>query len=157
MDRADGTDEDAGGPAEALDRKLCFDVYATNLAFARLYAPLLEPHGLTYPQFLVLSLLWRSESRSMSEIGRNLDLRSNTLTPVLKRLEGLELIVRARVAEDERQVEVMLTEAGRAMQSRLSDVPDCVERATGLTVGEMRDLQQALRRVRANLVKHAAG
>ena len=113
IDNSVGSDVDAQVADDALDRKLCFDVYATNLAFSRFYAPLLEPHQLTYPQYLVLSLLWETESRSMAEIGRNLHLRSNTLTPVLKRLESLGLVVRTRLAEDERRVEVRLTDDGR--------------------------------------------
>ena len=157
MDHSAGSDVDVGETDDALERKLCFDVYATNLAFARVYAPLLEPHRLTYPQYLVLSLLWDTESRSMAEIGRSLHLRSNTLTPVLKRLESLGLLVRTRHVEDERRVEVNLTDDGRAMQSKLSDVPECVERATGLAVGEMRTLQQALRRVRTALMEHTPG
>ena len=90
-------------------------------------------------------------------MGRNLHLRSNTRRRVLKRLESLGLIVRTRVAEDERRVDVTLTSAGHTMQARLVDVPACVEDATGLTVAEMRDLQLALRRVRAILAKHTAG
>ena len=136
---------------DTLDAKLCFDVYATNLAFARIYAPLLDPHGLTYPQYLVLSLLWQADDRTMGEIGDALDLKSNTLTPVVKRLAAADLVIRSRGTVDERQVRVALTGAGRDMRSRLAAVPDCVERATGLDPAEIRALQDQLRRVRANL------
>lgn len=135
----------------SLDDKLCFDVYATNLAFARLYAPLLEPHGLTYPQYLVLTLLWERDNQSMAELGRALSLRSNTLTPVLKRLASAALITRTRDGADERLVRIALTGVGRNLRTKLADVPDCVEEATGLTGTEIRDLQQQLRRVRQHV------
>ncbi|WP_299843201.1 MarR family winged helix-turn-helix transcriptional regulator [uncultured Jannaschia sp.] len=150
------TDQTNRTPTKAqgdnLDAKLCFDVYATNLAFARLYAPLLEPHGLTYPQYLVLTLLWERDDRSMREIGETLYLRSNTLTPLLKRLAAAGYVERARSPNDERQVDVRLTQLGRDMRGRLAEVPDCVERATGLTEPEIRDLQRRLRNVRAHLL-----
>ena len=136
---------------DALDLKLCFDVYATNLAFARIYAPLLEPHGLTYPQYLVLTLLWERDGRGVGEVGDVLDLKSSTLTPVLKRLEGAGLVTRTRESGDERRVRIALTDRGHAMRQTLRDVPTCVEEATGLPEPELRDLQTRLRTVRANL------
>ena len=136
---------------DALDLKLCFDVYATNLAFARLYAPLLEPHGLTYPQYLVLTLLWEHDGRSVGEVGDILDLKSSTLTPVLKRLAAAGLVDRRRDVADERRVRVRLTDLGREMRIRLKDVPACVEEATGLTEPEIRDLQGRLRAIRERL------
>ena len=136
---------------DALDLKLCFDVYATNLAFARLYAPLLEPHGLTYPQYLVLTLLWERDGRSVGEVGDILDLKSSTLTPVVKRLAMAGLVSRQRDVADERRVRVQLTEMGREMRVRLRDVPACVEEATGLTEPEIRDLQTQLRAIREHL------
>ena len=136
---------------DALDLKLCFDVYATNLAFARLYAPLLEPHGLTYPQYLVLTLLWERDGRSVGEVGDILDLKSSTLTPVVKRLAMAGLVSRQRDVADERRVRVQLTEMGREMRVRLRDVPACVEEATGLTEPEIRDLQAQLRAIREHL------
>ena len=141
-------EDGAGGD---LDSKLCFDVYATNLAFARFYAPLLEPHGLTYPQYLVLTLLWERDSRSVGDIGESLSLRSNTLTPVLKRLAAAGLVRRVRETGDERRVRVDLTPLGQEMRRRLEHVPDCVEQATGLSTEETRALQARLRRVRDSL------
>ena len=137
--------------ADALDLKLCFDVYATNLAFARVYAPLLEPHGLTYPQYLVLTLLWERDGRGVGEVGDVLDLKSSTLTPVLKRLEGTGLVTRTRESADERRVRIALTNEGRAMRQTLRDVPACVEEAAGLPEPEIRHLQRKLRSVRADL------
>ena len=136
---------------DALDLKLCFDVYATNLSFARLYAPLLEPHGLTYPQYLVLTLLWERDGRSVGDVGDILDLKSSTLTPVVKRLAMAGLVSRQRDVADERRVRVQLTEMGREMRVRLRDVPACVEEATGLTEPEIRDLQTQLRAIREHL------
>ena len=149
-DRREGAATEAAH-ADALDLKLCFDVYATNLAFARVYAPLLEPHGLTYPQYLVLTLLWERDGRGVGEVGDVLDLKSSTLTPVLKRLEGAGLVTRTRESNDERRVRITLTSEGRAMRQTLRDVPACVEEATGLPEAEIRDLQTRLRTVRANL------
>ena len=143
----------ADGSDDCLDAKLCFDVYATNLAFARVYVPLLEPHGLTYPQYLVLTLLWERNDRSMREIGDVLQLRSNTLTPILKRMAAAALVERRRAPDDERQVRIRLTDMGRDMRHRLRDVPDCVEQATGLTAPELRELQDRLRKVRAHLLR----
>ena len=136
---------------DSLDRKLCFDVYALNLAFARFYAPLLDPHGLTYPQYLVLTLLWEADGRGLGEIGDALDLKSSTLTPVVKRLAAAGLVTRTRGADDERRVEIALTEQGRAMRARLRAVPSCVEEATGLSEPEIRALQRQLRTLRRNL------
>ena len=141
---------------DALDLKLCFDIYATNLAFARLYGPLLEPHGLTYPQYLVLTLLWERDGRSLGELGQVLDLKSSTLTPVLKRLDAAGLVLRRRERGDERRVRVTLTRAGREMREALRHVPDCIERAAGLDEARINALQEQLRAVRANL-RRAAG
>ena len=149
-DRTVGTDG-AGGVEDALERKLCFDVYATNLAFSRLYAPLLQPHGLTYPQYLVLTLLWERDNRTMGELGEALALGSNTLTPLLKRMASSGLIGRERDSHDERRVHVALAEAGRGLRAALRHVPDCVEAATGFAEPDIRALQAQLRLVRVNL------
>ena len=150
-DGSDRAEPASGAIDDALDTKLCFDVYETNLAFGRFYAPLLEPVGLTYPQYLVLSLLWEREDRSVGDLGRQLDLTSSTLTPLLKRLAAAGLVERLRDARDERRVGVSLTEAGRSLRHRLRDLPGCVEEATGLTGPELRRLQDQLRRIRETL------
>lgn len=118
---------------------LCFAVYSTAHAFTRAYRPLLAPHGLTYPQYLVLLLLWSEDGRSVSEIGRPLFLDSGTLTPLLRRLESAGLIRRERDGRDERQVRIRLTEAGRALEESLADVPASIGCAVGLTPQELRD------------------
>src|SRR6187200_2501718 len=98
-----------------LDNQLCFALYSTSLAMTKLYKPLLEELGLTYPQYLAMLVLWEAEPRSVRELGEELGLDSGTLSPLLKRLESLGLVERRRSAEDERRVEVFLTGAGTAL------------------------------------------
>ena len=130
---------------------LCFDVYGLNHAFARIYKPLLGPLGLTYPQYLVMSVLWDASPLPVGRIGARVGLETSTLTPLLKRLEGHGLITRCRAATDERRVEVDLTEAGRALAGRAAHVPSCVEDATGLSAPDIADLRAKLTRLRAQL------
>lgn len=118
---------------------LCFAVYSTAHAFTRAYRPLLAPHGLTYPQYLVLLLLWSEDGRSVSELGKPLFLDSGTLTPLLRRLESAGFIRRERHDRDERQIRIRLTEAGRALEEHLADVPASIGCAVGLTPQELRD------------------
>src|SRR5688572_33233252 len=103
---------DMNGPI-SLDRQLCFSVYGTSMAIQRAYKPLLDAMGLTYPQYLVLNVLWREDRQSVGAIAEQLALESSTLTPLLKRLESAGLVQRARNPENERQVVVALTEQGR--------------------------------------------
>lgn len=107
----------------ALDRQLCFPLYAASRLVTRLYHPLLEPLGLTYPQYIVLLILWEGSPCSVSRIGERALLNSNTLTPLLKRLEQLGYVVRSRSLADERSVEVSLTKAGFALKERCACVP----------------------------------
>ncbi len=104
--------------ALALDRQLCFMLYATSRAVTRAYRPLLEPHRLTYPQYLVLLVLWESGAAAptLKEVGERLDLDSGTLTPLLKRLEQHGWITRGRDPDDEREVRISLTPRGRALR-----------------------------------------
>ncbi|GAB3018248.1 MarR family winged helix-turn-helix transcriptional regulator [Spirosoma pulveris] len=106
-----------------LDNQLCFPLYALSRQVTALYRPLLESLDLTYPQYLVMLLLWETDNRSVGEIGERLLLDSGTLTPLLKRLEQKQLITRTRNPADERQVTIQLTEAGRALQNRAGDIP----------------------------------
>lgn len=134
---------------------LCFDVYAANLAFGRLYKPLLDPLGLTYPQYLVLMTLWAEDGQSVGQIGGALGLDSSTLTPLIKRLEAMGLVTRRRDPEDERRVLVTLTETGQTLRQRAADIPACVGRATGLTPEQIARLRQSLRDLRRALQKAA--
>lgn len=116
---------------------LCFAVYSANHAFTRVYKPLLDELGLTYPQYLAMVVLWEKDGQTVGEIGERLFLESSTLTPLLKRLEANGLVHRFRDAKDERVVRVSLTEAGRALRAKATGVPPCIFAATG---GRMEDL-----------------
>lgn len=135
-------------PVEAM---LCFALYGAEREMLRAYQPLLAPLGLTYPQYLALLTLWRRDGQSVGEIGAALGLETNTLTPLLKRLEAAGLLRRSRAAHDERQVLVTLTEAGRALQTQAAHVPGCFAAATGLDLPELAALREALQRLRRNL------
>lgn len=102
----------------SLDNQLCFSLYAAAHAIKKAYRPLLDELGLTYPQYLVLIVLWRTDALKVSDIGQRLALDSGTLTPVLKRLEAAGLVTRSRRLQDEREVEIALTEDGRGMRER---------------------------------------
>jgi MarR family transcriptional regulator, organic hydroperoxide resistance regulator len=140
--------------ATRLEEQLCFALYSASRAFTRAYQPLLSPLGLTYPQYLVMLVLWEGEALSVSELGARLALDSGTLTPLLKRLEQAKLVKRRRNAEDERVVVVSLTAAGQALHQHALEVP--VELAcragfsldaAGLTrLEELREALQALTR-----------
>ncbi|MFC0504533.1 MarR family winged helix-turn-helix transcriptional regulator [Micromonospora costi] len=129
-----------------LRRQVCFALYAASRAMTDVYRPILDAVGLTYPQYLVLLVLWErdGDAPSVSELGVELQLDSGTLSPLLKRLEGVGLVVRRRSARDERRVEVELTDAGRALRERMEDVPLRLARATGLTAAELVDLRDTL-------------
>jgi DNA-binding MarR family transcriptional regulator len=134
-----------------LDQQLCFALYAANLAMGKVYRKLLAALGLTYPQYLVMLVLWERDGLTVSEIGEPLHLDSATLTPLLKRLESAGLLLRVRSAEDERQVVVSLTAEGRALKKRAGAVPDGVLCATGCAPDELRTLKHDLERLRAGL------
>lgn len=106
-----------------LDEQLCFALYSASRALTRAYGPLLEPLGLTYPQYLVLLVLWDRDARSVKDIGEQLALDSGTLTPLLKRLEQQGLVERRRGEDDERVVRIHLTPAGRALRAKARKVP----------------------------------
>ncbi|TAN81651.1 MAG: MarR family transcriptional regulator [Gallionella sp.] len=107
-----------------LEHQLCFPLYAASRLVTRRYQPLLDPLGLTYPQYIVLLILWEDSSCSVSHIGERALLNSNTLTPLLKRLEQLGYVRRVRSAVDERVVEISLTDAGAALKARCACVPE---------------------------------
>jgi len=113
--------------------------------------PALDPLGLTYPQYLVMVTLWVQAPLSVGQIGRRLGLESNTLTPMLKRLEGMGLVRRDRDGADERRVSVDLTDAGRSMQARAAHVPGCASAATGMRHDEIQALRTQLRRLQTAL------
>ncbi|SCG59095.1 DNA-binding transcriptional regulator, MarR family [Micromonospora zamorensis] len=132
-----------------LRRQVCFALYAASRALTDVYRPILDEFGLTYPQYLVLLVLWErpDDAPTVSELGAELRLDSGTLSPLLKRLEGAGLVVRRRSARDERRVEVGLTEQGRALREQLCDVPLRIALATGLGIDELVALRDTLTRV----------
>ncbi|QEA13512.1 MarR family winged helix-turn-helix transcriptional regulator [Comamonas flocculans] len=138
-------------PLLQLDNQLCFALYSTSLAVTRLYKPLLDALGLTYPQYLVMLVLWEQDARAVSELGERLFLDSGTLTPLLKRLEAAGLVARQRDARDERRVRVSLTPQGRALQASAERVPACMLRASQSTLAELQALTRQLQGLRARL------
>jgi len=144
--------QDAGQPDRLdLDDFLCFALYSASHAFNRVYRPLLDRLGLTYPQYLAMVLLWERDGQKVGELGERLFLESNTLTPLLKRLEALGFITRRRDTQDERQVRVHLTEAGRALKAQALTVPGCILEASGLDLEEARRLTAEVAALRATL------
>ena len=141
-------------PAQAyqLDGQLCFALYSANLAMNKVYRKLLAELSLTYPQYLVMLVLWARDNITVSELGGKLYLDSATLTPLLKRLQQSELVSRTRSAHDERQVLIRLTESGKALQSKASAIPTGVLCATQCEGPTLQALKQQLEVLRARLI-----
>ena len=137
-----------------LDQQLCFALYHASRALIRAYGPLLEPLGLTYPQYLVLLVLWAEKTVSVKELGQRLALDSGTLTPLLKRLEQSGLVSRRRDPADERVVQIEITAQGRDLQAKARNVPVELVCRLGMDMG---DEQERLRfaRLRQELVELA--
>jgi MarR family transcriptional regulator, organic hydroperoxide resistance regulator len=140
------------GSMLSLDKQLCFALYSTSLAMTKVYKPLLDAMGLTYPQYLVMLALWQRDGLAVSELGEQLFLDSGTLTPLLKRLEAAGLVQRQRNAEDERRVQVTLTAAGRKLKTRAAKVPACILEASQCSVGELGNLTRQVQALRDSLV-----
>ena len=137
-------------PAEMLklDHQLCFALYSSSLAMTKLYKPLLEPLNLTYPQYLVMLVLWEGDGISVSDLGQRLLLDSGTLTPLLKRLEASGWVQRERDSADERRVLLHLTPAGKALKLRAMKVPPQVACATSCSLEELNSLTARLKTLR---------
>lgn len=131
---------------------LCFAIYSTANAVTRAYQPRLAALGLTYPQYLVMVVLWEEENQTVKAIGDKLSLDSGTLTPLLKRLEAAGLITRRRDTVDERQVLIGLTDEGRSMRQRAEAVPIAMGQAFGCTMDEAQAMRSELITLRENLV-----
>jgi DNA-binding MarR family transcriptional regulator len=134
-----------------LNNQLCFALYSTSLAMTKLYKPLLDELGLTYPQYLVMLVLWERDGLMVSELGERLALDSGTLTPLLKRLEAAELVSRVRDLEDERRVRVTLTAAGRKLKARARKIPGCILAASQCSLPELAALTQQVQTLRQRL------
>ncbi len=137
--------------APLLDEQICFALYSASRALTARYRTLLEPLGLTYPQYLVLLALWESGATSVSGLGARMHLDSGTLSPLLRRLEASGLITRTRLATDERSVLVELTEQGDAMRSGVAHIPASICEATGLEVPELVALQAQISAIAARV------
>ena len=138
-------------PEQLLDNQLCFALYAASLSMTKLYKPLLDELQLTYPQYLVLLVLWERDGPSVSELGLRLQLDSGTLTPLLKRMEAAGLVQRQRSSLDERKVHVCLTAVGRDLQTRAAHVPGCVARQSGIGLEALISLRDQLQQLRLAL------
>jgi MarR family transcriptional regulator, organic hydroperoxide resistance regulator len=143
----------AGANMLALENQLCFALYSASHAMTKTYKRLLERLGLTYPQYLVMLVLWESEALLVKDIGARLFLDSGTLTPLLKRLEAGGLLERRRDSGDERQVRICLTERGRDLRHSAMAIPEQILCASGRDVGELGRLRAALAAVRDDLLK----
>lgn len=137
-----------------LDGQLCFALYSTSLAMSKLYRKLLRKLGITYSQYLVMMVLWQRDQLTVGEIGEQLFLDSATLTPLLKRMEALELIMRVRAVNDERQVIISLTKTGNAMKKQTLDFPNSVLCAIECMPVQALELKQQLESLRTALLKN---
>jgi DNA-binding MarR family transcriptional regulator len=143
----------SSAPQPTLDEFLCFAVYSANLAFGRAYKEILEELGITYTQWIVLVALWEEDRQTVKALGEKLFLESNTLTPILKKLEELGYLSRRRDSADERQVFVSLTEAGRKLREKGGR--NSLMEATGLSPEEFVQLQKSVAKLRDSLLKYA--
>jgi MarR family transcriptional regulator, organic hydroperoxide resistance regulator len=134
-----------------LDNQLCFALYSASLAMTKLYKPLLDELGLTYPQYLALLVLWEQDGVSVSEMGQRLNLDSGTLTPLLKRLEAAGWLTRLRDATDERRVRVRLTAQGRTLKNKARHIPECILAATQCDLADVVSLTRQIQTLRERL------
>ncbi len=145
------------GAPVPLGDQLCYSIYSANMAIQRAYKPLLDELGLTYPQYLVLNVLWREDRQTVGAIADRLGLESSTLTPLLKRLEEAGLVDRARNPENERQVFVQLTEKGHALRARAGCLADALLSLSGETGQGLAVLNADVRRLRDAIYEKIGG
>ncbi|MEL0635575.1 MULTISPECIES: MarR family winged helix-turn-helix transcriptional regulator [Marinomonas] len=141
--------------APKLNELLCFSLYSTSLAMNKLYRKLLKPLGITYPQYLVLIVLWQHRSCSVSTIGEQLYLDSATLTPLLKRMEVAGFVTRHRAQEDERHVIIELTEQGEALETKVEGIIQQAVCAVDLSLDELSNTKVAIEALRQSLLTHS--
>lgn len=145
------TPSQTANPALKLDNQLCFAVYAASLAMTKAYKPLLGALGLTYPQYLVLLVLWEQDNRPVTELGERLFLDSGTLTPLLKRMEAAGWVQRQRSTQDERKVHIVLTPAGLALRDQAACIPLHMADMTACGTAELSRLTTELHTLRQRL------
>jgi len=141
-----------GTESVALSDRLCFDLYAAARAITRAYRPILSKLGLTYPQYLVMGMLWQRSPRTVKDLGESLDLDSGTLSPLLKRLEASGFVTRQRRLDDERTVDITPTPKGRALEHEAEHVPIDMAAVMGVSAGDERKLRSLLQKLTASLV-----
>jgi DNA-binding MarR family transcriptional regulator len=134
---------------------MCFAIYSTNLAYSRVYKPVLEKLGLTYPQYVTIICLWEEDMQTVKGLSEKLFLEPSTMTPMLKRLEAMGYVKRERDSEDERSVRVSLTDAGRQLREAAFAYREITAKAAGLSPEEFRVLQKAIVNLRTNLINAA--
>ncbi|BBP64081.1 MarR family transcriptional regulator [Pseudomonas sp. Cab53] len=134
-----------------LDNQVCFALHSTSLMMTKVYKPLLQALGLTYPQYLAMMVLWEKDGLTVGEISTRLLTDPGSLTPLLKRLEAEGLLSRTRSREDERVVIVELTEQGRALREKALGIPQCILAASGQTMEQLKKLQLELQALRSHL------
>ncbi|KQV70204.1 MarR family transcriptional regulator [Rhizobium sp. Root1220] len=141
----------SANPLVPLDDQLCFSLYAASLAITRTYKPMLDELGITYPQYLVLSVLWENDGMTVGAIADRLSLESSTITPPVKRLEQAGLLERRRSKTDERQVHVWLTASGRDLIVRAKCLGDTLLQRSGMTAGQFEALNKQVKTLREAL------
>ncbi len=157
MARKHAAEKRAADPPLQLGNQLCFAIYSAAHAFNRVYKPLLDRLGLTYPQYLVMLVLWERDGVPVKDIGERLFLDSGTLTPLLKRLEAAHLLKRTRSTEDERQVLISLTSQGQALREKARAVPQAILAASACSLSELSAMKNELIALRDRLNAAAAG
>ncbi len=137
-----------------LENQLCFALYSTSLAMGKVYQPLLKELGITYPQYLVLLVLWENDEVTVGFLGEKLHLDSGTLTPLLKRMEKSDLITRTRSDKDERQVLISLTKTALNLRNKAQEFPNKLLCAINSPISQVQELTETLKKLRANLHKN---
>ncbi len=140
----------------SLDSQLCFSLYGASIAMNRVYKPMLDRLGITYPQYLVLHALWEEDGRTIGVLADRLSLESSTITPLVKRLEAAGFVTRARNPGDERHVHVRLTDRGEELRAESVCLAEAVFAKTGLSYAEMRSLTDKVQGLRQALTSGAA-
>lgn len=144
-------------PPLPLDDQLCYAIYSAGIAVQRAYKPLLDELGLTYPQYLVLNVLWHQDGQTVGRLAHRLALESSTLTPLLKRLEAAGLLRRTRNPDNERQVVVELTDRGRALRAKAGCLGDALVGASGQSAAQLGQLNREVRTLRDAIYAHIGG
>ncbi|OZG71749.1 MarR family transcriptional regulator [Hahella sp. CCB-MM4] len=135
----------------SIDSQLCFSLYSTSLAMTQVYKPLLEPMGLTYPQYLVMLILWENDGLGLKQVADKLGQKPGALTPVIKRMEADGFLHRVRNKGDERSISITLTEHGRKLQKDAKRINQCIFESCGLKLSELEELREKLGGLRQKL------